>query len=770
MTSFSGGRPCHHRNPPLAERPPLVTSRPKSNHRPTAAPASPDRFRGVALGAAVALLAARPLAPTEAVTAATGDGLPFVMLTLLLICLWWLSAWARPRAACFGWVDLAWAALICWQAMSTWAARSSGAARPAINVFWEWAGMWLGFVLLRQVLADTREARAVAVVMIAVAVLLSFDGLFQYAYSMPAVRTEYQRDPDRALREARIDAPPGSPERILFENRLNSTEPIATFSLTNSLAGVLTVWLVCLIGVGWLVVARGPTRDSLPGGRANVLYGLPTAAAVVALAALAVCLLLTKSRSGYIGTMVGMAAVVGGWALTRGRRRADDVASTTPASHRWLVATALGGLAMLVAITIGAGALDRQVLTEATKSLGYRWQFWQGAWGIIRAHPWLGCGLGNFQDHYTAYKLPEASEVVAEPHNLLFEVWATCGTPALLALVAVFVAALVDIYRASKCGVTSPRGESADREPTEMAGVYAVIAGGMAALPLAYFVSLTATVPMPAPLVPLGLVVVLLAALAAQRWIEDGPMPVWLPLAAGLALVVNLLAAGGIGYSSVAGSLWTLLAIATWLADCKPRTLSRRIAVVLLAISGLLSFVCYQTAYRPVLSCRGDLVIAENEPAVAIRALRAAAAADPLADEPWRRLADALFARWQKRPSQQALDAWEAAEREILARRPAASVVWQHAGDRYHKVFQATSDRKYLNRSIEAFAEATRLYPNHALVHARLAQALSDAGQNVDAAHQAAEALRLHEITPHRDQKLPDELVRRMRELEATLP
>lgn len=714
----------------------------------------------------MALLAARPLAPTEAVTAATGDGLPFIMLTLLLACLWWLGACGRPRAARFGWVDLAWVALIGWQAVSTWAAASSGAARPAINVFWEWAGIWLGFVLLRQVLADGREARAVAVVMIAVAVLLSFDGLFQYAYSMPAVRADYQRDPEGALREARVDAPPGSPERLLFENRLNSTEPIATFSLTNSLAGVLTAWLVCLFGIGWLVVASRSRRGSAQLEKSRPKYYLKAMLTIVAMAALAICLLLTKSRSGYIGTLVGAAAVVGGWALTRGHRRADGAASKTPAPHRWLLASALGGLAMLVAIAVGAGALDRQVLTEATKSLSYRWQFWQGAWGIIRDHPWLGCGLGNFQDHYTAYKLPEASEVVAEPHNLLFEVWATCGTPAFVALVGVFVAALVDIYRASRRDVKSPGVESSDREPAETAGVYAVIVGGMAALPLAYFVSLTATVPMPAPLVPVGLVVVLLAALAAQRWIEDGPMPVWLPLAAGLALVVNLLAAGGIGYSSVASSLWTLLAIATSLADDKPRVLSPRIAVVLVAMSGLVAFACYQTAYRPVLSCRGDLVTAENEPAIAIKALRSAAAADPLADEPWRRLADALFARWQKRPSQPALNAWEAAEREILARRPAASVVWQHAGDHYHKVFQGTGHRQYLMTAIEVLEEAARLYPNHALVHARLAQALSDAGQNGDAAHQAAEALRLHEITPHRDQKLPDDLVQRMREID----
>ena len=56
---------------------------------------------------------------------------------------------------------------------------------------------------------------------------------------------------------------------------------------------------------------------------------------------------------------------------------------------------------------------------------------------MIADRPWLGCGPGNFQDVYTQYKLPEASEEVADPHDFLFEVWATAGTPALLALLGV---------------------------------------------------------------------------------------------------------------------------------------------------------------------------------------------------------------------------------------------------------------------------------------------------------------------------------------------
>ena len=84
-------------------------------------------------------------------------------------------------------------------------------------MLWEWVGMGLCFFLARQFIVTPREARAVAAVMVALAVALSGYGLYQYAYEMPQTRAEYEADPDRALRDAGLWFPPGSPERKLFE-------------------------------------------------------------------------------------------------------------------------------------------------------------------------------------------------------------------------------------------------------------------------------------------------------------------------------------------------------------------------------------------------------------------------------------------------------------------------------------------------------------------------------------------------------------------------
>ena len=137
------------------------------------------------------------------------------------------------------------------------------------------------------------------------------------------------------------------------------------------------------------------------------------------------CLLLTKSRSGYIAAGVGLVLV---WLLCRER--------TVRIGWKWPAAI-VAVAAVLGAAAVAVGGLDRELLARASKSFGYRLQYWQSSLLMIADHPLVGCGPGNFQNAYTQYKLPEASEEVADPHNFLLEIWATAGTPAALAFLAV---------------------------------------------------------------------------------------------------------------------------------------------------------------------------------------------------------------------------------------------------------------------------------------------------------------------------------------------
>ncbi len=172
-----------------------------------------------------------------------------------------------------------------------------------------------------------------------------------------------------------------------------------------------------------LAVALGSLSDRFPreGRWVSLLLATPLIGLML------VVLLQTKSRSAWLGFLAGLGVLV--WSE---RKRIP----------RKLVLGLGAGLILivsgLVAAGLATGQLDRQVLTEAPKSLQYRWQYWVSTVGVLRENLtwWVGLGPGNFASPYLRHKLPEASESISDPHNLFLEVWVTAGLPALVALLA----------------------------------------------------------------------------------------------------------------------------------------------------------------------------------------------------------------------------------------------------------------------------------------------------------------------------------------------
>jgi len=736
-------------------KPHSTTRRARIANKPRSGPFPTGWLRPVLLAGLVSLYVARPLLPSEAPTTLAGDGLPFVMLSLMLAVVW-LAARANAVAADIrvGPVEFAWCALVACQAVSTGLAMRDGFARAAVNAFWESVGLGAGFLLLRQLLRSGGEKRAILIVMIGLATLLSLDGISQYFIELPALRETYRLHPDDALRELGIDAPPGSAARMLFEQRLNSTEPVATFALANSLAGFLTPWLLITLALGYayredgLPTPSGDRRDGL--GRPSSVWRRRLGAAACALP-MAICLVLTKSRAGYLAVSAGFVALL---CLSR---------------SRWRNALALAGAfaAAIVVLAVAgyeSGALDREVLTQAAQSLSYRWHYWQGALGMIREAPWFGCGPGNFQDEYTRYKLPQASEVVADPHNFVFEIWATWGTPALVAFAAILAAAAYEWRRAAT--------RRSNVEPTNQA-CYAVLFGAIGGLVLAFILGPLSTVSLQWPLLLAGFVVLPLVWAVFSGWIESGELPGFVPFVGAVALLTNLLVAGGIGFVGVAGSFWLLLAVAAPHSDGVGLRLPRWAGLALFATAAGLFAACYFTAYRPVLACRALLAQAERSDAAARQRQFEAAEADPLADEPWRRLAAGDFAVWQNDPAPERAARWQQDQDKLLRRRPHSSAAWLEAGERYlaaaRESHGQSQRQEYAAAAVEHLRRAAELYPNFAMAHADLALALAAAGQ-AGAGDEAALALKLHEQTPHADQKLPPELADAVKKLARTAP
>jgi hypothetical protein len=722
---------------------------------PAASGARRVTLRSGLLAALLAVYVARPLLPSEGAVTADGEGLPFVLILLAIASLWLLGgALQKKLLVRLGWADAAWLALLVCLGLSAFDAVEHRAARPAINLFWEWTGLGLGFFLVRQLVGSRREARAVAAAMVALAAALSAYGLHEYFVSAPQTRALYEKNPERVLREMRIPPDRDSPERLRFENRLQSTEPMATFGLANSLAGVLAPWLIVGLGIGRLSLHEPTPFRGAKGD--NWRRPLQLALSALMIALVAACLLLTKSRSAWIATAFGMACL-GGEALRRGRRL------------NWrAIAAGFGLLAALVAATIVAGAFDREILTEASKSLGYRWQYWRSSLAMIADHPWLGCGPGNFQDEYTRYKLPEASEVVADPHNGLLEVWATAGSPALVAVLGIFAGMACDLVRFRRRAVPplplgGGRGEGllvGRGDLTQPDDVAMLLGGGiLGGFLLAFFIGLASTVALSLESMIGGLAVMALVVAILYPWIDRGTLPAALPLVAALVLAVNLLAAGGIAFPSVAGSLWLLLALGLSLAgaDMPARSLSARATA--LALGSMLALGCafLWSDYLPAMNCRLALLRAQTaeKPADQRALLKSAAEADPLSDEPWNQLAAIDRANWESRGNRPAFERWAQAIREVALRRPHWAAARAQAGDTYLQAFRRDRRRDDLAAAIAQYEQAVELYPNRAANHAKLAIALAAAGDADRARQAAAEALRLDELTPHADQKLP---------------
>ena len=696
-----------------------------------------DRMRPWLLGVMIALLVARPLFPSES-AAAKGDGQIVVMLWLVLAATWLLGAIGRRTCEIrFGWVDVAALLLIGLHTLSGIWAATEFSPRPAVNMLWEWIGLGLVFFLGRQFIRNGHEARAVVAVMIALSVAMAGYGLYQYGVELPALRTAYSVDPDRAMRAAGIWYPPGSSERAIFESRLESPEPLGTFGLTNSLAALLAPWLVMTLGIAASTGRNGRRLAALLG------CALP----------IGCCLLLTKSRSGYIAVAVGLLLVwirVRPWKMRLG----------------WRLPVGAAAVVAVVVAVVAASGLGRALLDKAVKSADYRIQYWQATMAMIADAPLSGCGPGNFQDAYTRYKLPEAAEVVADPHNFLLEVWATAGTFAMLALLALLAACAWRFCRVpddhDDDGWPTPT-ETPSSEVSRICVFGGVVGGFLLALPLG---QISAAPPaIAATLVGLPLAVVSLVLLSG--WIRSGRLDLKLPAIGAVVLLIDLLATGGIGLPGIAGSLWLLLAIGSNVD--RYRSAPRMAAYGALAVVLGLTAGCYTTAYAPVLACEDWLLMAQKsllqgQFAEAQRDLTTAAAADRWSPEPEVQLATLALSEWWRQPGAEQYDRFEEHDAAVLRLAPRSAGAWLASADRYMRVFSRTNRNgsrlqpDAIEKALERYRRAVELYPTRAIIRAKLAMAYRTVGDEASFRREADAALELDDRTPHADKKLPGDL------------
>jgi hypothetical protein len=681
----------------------------------------------VLLAATAGLLVATPLIPSEA-TVHQGTGAPLNLLWLLVLFAWAAGQVLRPDPRVkFGWTGVAAAALIGWHTLSALTAGMHGNGRQALNVLWQFVSYATAAFLLRQLLHTPLQCRALVVVVVALASVEATHGYYEYFISKPADLAQFERNPEIYYQQAGADTPA---ERQQFRWRVESVEPLGTFGLTNSLAGLLAPWLVAVLGIG---LSLAPRRDRW----------LPLAGATLVAVLLAVCLLLTKSRTGILATGVGIVLLLlygrtGGWRLN------------------WKIPAV--GAAVLVMLGLGAvaiGGLDIQVLSQAPISVQYRLQYWQATARMIANHPLVGVGPGQFQQSYARYKLPEASETIADPHNFLLEIWSTAGTPALLALLVMAGCFAWQLGR-------RPTEAADDPWPEPPSSRFLLYVGGIAGLLAAFPLGLVVGYPpsvvgFPAALVTLWLL---------DGWVVAGRMPVALPVIALVVLLVNLLAAGATSFPGVFLTAWLLVPVAMAQADAPSWNWHppRGQALMVLAATLVLLVLCARTQVTPVLGAASHLAQAEQlarigraEPAEEL--LKTAAQLDPWSPRPWQSLAELRLQRWIQTGRAADWEAFTAATLEYHQRDPRNHAQFTAQGNWLLLAWRNTGDPRLLDNAIEAYRRAVAWYPNRAIVHAQLAWALHLAGDAEAAAKEADLALILDARHAHREQKLSEHTI-----------
>jgi hypothetical protein len=699
-----------------------------------------ERFRRIGLGSLTALLVAAPLIPSESLgEIATGSVLTLASVTLVVASLAGCVLFSS-RSLRLDWPDLLVVLLLAVVVVSAGWMAGLGNIRATINAAWQWVNFGLLYLLARQLVVSGVERRALCLVMIALATGLSALAVHQVFVTMPRLVARYHEDPETVLREAGVDAPADSPERRLFRDRLESMQPTATFALTNSLAGFVAPWLILTVGVA------GQLWQACPERKKQWIMSL------LCCLALGFCILLTRSRTATLASLLGLVAL-GGWHV-RGPHRWD-----------WRVLTAVSVLFLLLVLGVTvAGVFDWLVVIEAPKSLMYRVEYWQSTLAMIADHPWLGCGPGNFQQYYPFYKLPQASETIADPHNFLLEVWSTIGTPGLLIFV-VFLALVVWRCVSTETSTEHTVPEPDATEPNCRAIWIGGLTGAMASLPIGMAVGF----PPSLDLFWLGLPISVVVIVVLRPWCTNGRLPHRLLLIAMIVLLVNLSAAGGIGFGGVATSFWLLAALIVNATPHGHRSIHvGRHGMILLAALGLVVLAaCHQTLYSPVLASQTKIseAVASGQRGRLERAetlLKQAIAADPFASQPWFHLAGVYHRRLLSGGPSEASDLrsrFDQAIRQAERRNARSFALQRQVGDWHLDLYRCFRDPELLEIALQAYRRWTELYPNSNMAHAQLAWTYHLVGNRDDAQRHAALALRLNSLTPHQERKLSEQQI-----------
>jgi O-antigen ligase len=162
------------------------------------------------------------------------------------------------------------------------------------------------------------------------------------------------------------------------------------------------------------------------------------AVAAISLILMAVAILMSWSRGGWLGAVAAIAVML-------------------LVGNKWsrLLLLVLGTALLFLLVAGGLGFLPPAILQRVTDALPYaanidiravevddanwalieRMAHWQAAWEMFSASPWRGIGIGNYATLYPQYALPRWQDPLGHAHNYHLNIAAETGLIGLFAYI-----------------------------------------------------------------------------------------------------------------------------------------------------------------------------------------------------------------------------------------------------------------------------------------------------------------------------------------------
>lgn len=234
-------------------------------------------------------------------------------------------------------------------------------------------------------------------------------------------------------------------EKVTFLTALTSRVPRLIASLPglravgvhpNQIAGALTLYLPLAVALPFQALQQ----------RTRAQQWLGTIGAAGFLAAVVGLLVLTQSRSGWIGGVVGVLALVSLSTLAATRRWKQVLGALLPLVAAVAVAAIIVavGPARVGEVLYGAGTEAPVEEAIGTVSMAGRLEIWSRALYAVQDFPFTGCGLGAFRRvvHVLYPLFIIGIDVdIAHAHNMLLQTALDVGLPGLIAYLALLVVA-----------------------------------------------------------------------------------------------------------------------------------------------------------------------------------------------------------------------------------------------------------------------------------------------------------------------------------------